>query len=168
MPRHRSGRLVALLGVIAGVVGITGLSYAAYQHAHEGERVKRAANRLSSPGGWKLVGVTEESGSPFLCIVSCPHPEVTKVYRTDAVPLEACGVIKAQVSRQIARPKRQTWDAGCGWRAPLDHVGAKADVRAFAQTGSRLRTLPANLWPGIALPTDNATYVFVTFSGGPT
>jgi hypothetical protein len=121
------------------LAGVAGVSYAAYRHAHEDDRVKRASDRLSTPAGWKLVGVTKESGSPFLCIVSCPHPRITRVYRTDAPPREACDVIKAQVERRIAPPRRQTWDSGCGWRARLEDVGSRADVGAFTETAAGLR-----------------------------
>jgi hypothetical protein len=160
--------LIVGVGII-GVLGMAAVSYAAYRHAHEGDRVQRASDRLSTPAGWKLVDVQKESGSPFLCIVSCPHAEVTKVYRTDAEPLEACAVIKAQVTREIARPRPGDALGGfCGWRAPLEAVGPKAGVAASADTAAYVRQLPSHFWPGGSAPKDDATYVYVTFSGGPT
>jgi hypothetical protein len=172
-PRHSFGaqsRVVRWLVVGAGIIsalGIAVVSVAAYRHGHEDERVRAASDRLSTPAGWKLVDVQKESGSPFLCIVSCPHAEVTKVYRTDAEQLEACAVIKAQVTRQVARPRPGAAGGGlCGWRAPLEAVGPKADVWASAVTAAGVRRLPSHDWPGGSAPTDDATYVYVTFSGG--
>jgi hypothetical protein len=128
-------KVIVLAAVSFMFIGVVGLSYAWYRHEHEDDRVQRAADRLSTPAGWKYLGHTTESGSPFLCIVSCFHPQVTKVYRTDVEPLQACAVLEAWLAREVATPVRQTWASGCGWRAPLHDVGGRADVGAFAETG---------------------------------
>lgn len=157
--------VVAGIGIIA-VAAIAALSFAVYRHAHEDDRLRRASDRLSTPAGWKLVDVTEESGSPFFCIVSCPHAEVTKVFRTDVEPLGACAVIRRQITREITRAQ-PGGHAFCGWAA-LDDVGPDATVGASAETAAEVRQLPSHFWPGGAAPTDDATYVFVTFTGGVT
>jgi hypothetical protein len=168
----RRGGLVRWLVVGAGIAalaGIAAVSYGAYHHSHEDDRVQRAADRLSTPEGWKLVDVQKEPGSPFFCIVSCPHAEVTKIFRTDIDPLEACAVIKAHVTREIAQPRSGRAGGGyCGWRAPLEAVGPQAGVAASANTAAAVKQLPSHFWPGGNAPMDDATYAYVTFIGGVT
>jgi hypothetical protein len=131
-----------------------GVGYAYSQHIHEGDRVQHAADRLTLPAAWTYLGETKEPGSPFLCVVSCPQPVVTKMYRVAVSPSDACSEIKARVAAQFGTPRRETWDAGCGWRAPLHSVGGRADVGAYA--------VPSQAGP------PHTTDVSIYFSGGPT
>ena len=151
--------------VVLVVIGCVG--FAAYnRHSQEGARLRKAATQLTAPTGWRLVGREEDKGSNFICFISCPHVEISLWYQTSAVPHGACDAIRAQVGFDIAVARNVSWDAGCGWRAPLNSVGTRADVRAFALPGEsvgRVSALPDGL-----IPNGNKTYVRVTFSGGPT
>jgi hypothetical protein len=164
-PRRR--RIVrVLLGLL--VVATAGVSYAVYRHEHEDDRVRRAADRLSAPAGWTLVDVTKDSNSPFLCIVSCFHAQVVKIYRTDATPSQACDTLETQIECQISMPERRTGMTGCGWHAPLRGVGSRADVWAYTETAAEVRREPLDQRPGTSTSIADGTYVWVTFSGGPT
>jgi hypothetical protein len=166
--RRRPWRAIVIVALIAWAAVSVWVVHAYYRHTHEDDRLKRSSERLTAPTGWSLVGATKESGSPFLCMISCFHPEIIKVYRTDEQPRRACEEIKAQIRSEVSQPRRKTWDSGCGWRAPLSSVGSRADVRAFAETAGELRRTPATAWVGISPPVPDGTYVWATFSGGPT
>ena len=150
--RTRLWWAVVAVALMVSMALSAGVGYEYSRHVHEGDRVQRAADHLIPPAGWTYLGETREPGSPFLCIVSCPHPVVTKNYRAFVSPMDACRAIEARVAAQFAPPRRETWDGGCGWRAPLRSVGGRADVGASA--------VPAE--------TGYPTEISVYFSGGPT
>lgn len=160
--------MFVLVALCAFALAASGLLYAYSDHAQESARLRRAADRLTTPSGWTFIGSYQESGSGFPCFISCFHPGVTKVYRTSAPPPEACAVARAQVSREVASAEHTSYDSNCGWRAPIASVGSRATVGAGAQTASVLRAWRSPPWPGRIDATAGGTYVWVYFSGGPT
>jgi hypothetical protein len=161
VPHARRTQLLRVSAVVAGAAIVAFVGYGYYRHAHEAERVQQAADRLTVPDDWTYLGEVREHGSPFLCFVSCPHPAVTKRYRAPISPDEACAEIKARVTALFARPRRESWAGGCGWRAPLHSVGDGADIGASAGQTRDLDALARShtVW---------LTNVEVYFSGGAT
>jgi hypothetical protein len=104
-------RVLVFVAVCGFGLAASGILYAWHNHSQESARARRAADRLTTPSGWKFVGRFEESGSGFLCVVSCFHPGVTKVYRTTASPREACAAARAQVSREVAPARPTSYDS---------------------------------------------------------
>jgi len=76
--------------------------------------------------------------------------------------------MRSQVNRQVAPASYDSYDANCGWRAPLASVGSGADVGAGAAEASALRESSIRPWPGDIVPSGDSTYVWVYFSGGGT
>ena len=127
-----------------------------------------ASERLTTPPTWTNMGEFEEPGSSRMCIVSCPHAAVTLMFRAGGQPGSACETIREQVDEHIA-PTHADPYAPCGWRAPVPGAGSSATVTAATVSAAELRDAPT-IYPGLApiSPTDDATYVTVFFSGGPT
>jgi hypothetical protein len=163
--RRRLWRVLLVAGLIVSAVISAFVLYAYYRHATEDDRVRRAADRLTAPSGWKQIAEVKEPGDPFLCIVTCFHPQVIKVFLTNESRRAACDTMRAQVDQQVSTTRGDV-ASDCRWRAQLHSVGRYANVFAYAETAEELLRTPERSWVGVTRPVADGTYVYVIFSGG--